>query len=348
MNVDIWPDQDLVHAVVLPDLQDKHDDFFEKKTEFTEAQARQMDLAGLPILINHDEGLGCVGEAIAYAVRDKSVESKARAEVLFALTDPSTIDDERLRYRLHFQQNALMNGAHRDVSLAHSYDVALMPETSGFVAAATGADNQTAGQCVIRKNPFEISTCDEGKRTGSHVLAYLPSAKTLRSATEGAVRDFCAKHYFPEPPAGVTVKSPEWRAHIEYLVGEIAQRRRLLFKRDTTGVHRASSGTVDQLPWHFVNPDNVGMFNAGELARMFDLLLPPPPPPATAAQPPAAAPPVDLPAALPTTTDQPTAAAAAFMSVDPPAAAAASPLSVDPPSALPIDPIVSSQEYVRK
>lgn len=282
MNVDLWPDQDLVHAVLLPDLQEKHEDFYDKKTEFTEQQARQMDLAGLPILINHDEGLGQMGEAIAYAVRDKSAESKARAEVLFALDDPATTTDERHRFRLQFQQNALMNGAHRDVSLAHTYDVELV---QGTVAAAASATS--TGECVIKKSPFEISTCDEGKRTGSHVLAYLPSAKTLRRASEGAVRDFCRNHSFVAPPDGIGPQSAEWRPHIERLVDEIGTRRRQLFKRDVGGVHRASSDALNSIPWQFVNPDNVGAFSHLDLARMFALLLPQAPAqtPDSAAQP---------------------------------------------------------------
>lgn len=275
MSVDLWPDQDLVHAVVLPDLQPRIDDFYEKKTEFTESQARQMDLSGLPILINHDEGLGRMGETIAYAVRDRSAESNARAEVLFALTDPETVHDGKLQHRLKFQQNALMNGAHRDVSLAHAYEVELVPESGAFAAAAgAGAGDAMTGQCVIRKNPFEISTCDEGKRKGSRVLAYLPSTKTLRRATEGAVRDFCRNHGFQEPPAGIGAASGEWRSHIERLSNEVAARRRALFVRDAGGVHRASSGAASTVPWHFVNPDNVGAFSQYDVARIFEALLP--------------------------------------------------------------------------
>lgn len=275
MSMDPCPDQDLVHAVLLPDLQQKYDDLYEKKTEFTEQQARSMDLAGLPILINHDEGLGQVGQTIAYAVRDRSEKSNARAEVLFALTDPSTVDSAPLRTRLRFQQNALMNGAHRDVSLAHSYDVAL---AAGSVSAAAATDTiggtANESQCIIRKNPFEISTCDEGKRTGSHVLAYLPAAKTLHAATEGAVRDFCRIHGFIEPPAGISAQSTEWRQHIERLASEIAEKRRLLFRPDVAGVHRASSSASNPVPWHFLNPDNVGLLDQREIARFFETLVP--------------------------------------------------------------------------
>jgi hypothetical protein len=274
MNVDPWSDRDLVHAVVLPDLQLRLDDFYEKKTEFTEAQARQMDLSGLPMLINHDKKLGCMGDTVAYAVRDKSADSNARAEVLLALTDPDTVDDESLQHRIRFQQNAFMNGAHRDVSLAHSYDVQLVSGT--MTAAAGSAGAMAGGQCVVRKEPFEISSCDEGKRKGSRVLAFLPSDKTLQRATEGAVRDFCRTQGFVQPPQGIDVSSAEWRAQIKRLSGEIGARRRALFVRNSSGVHCASSGAASSLPWHFVNPDGVGVFTQQDVARIFDALMPPP------------------------------------------------------------------------
>jgi hypothetical protein len=285
MNVDPWSDRDLVHAVVLPDLQPRLDDFYEKKTEFTEAQARQMDLSGLPILINHDKTLGRMGDTVAYAVRDKSADSNARAEVLLALTDPDTVEDGSLQHRLRFQQNALMNGAHRDVSLAHAYDVQLVSGTVTAAAGSTAAAAMAGGQCVVRKEPFEISTCDEGKRKGSRVLAYLPSDKTLQRATEGAVRDFCRTQGFVQPPQGIDVSSAEWRAQIKRLSSEVGARRRALFVRNSSGVHCASSGAASSLPWHFVNPDGVGVFTQQDVARIFDALMPPPTQPPAAAQP---------------------------------------------------------------
>lgn len=270
MNVDPWIDRDLVHAVVLPDLQPRLDDFYEKKTEFTEAQARQMDLSGLPILINHNDTLGHMGDTVAYAVRDKTAESNARAEVLLALTDPDTLENSGLQHRLRFQQNALMNGAHRDVSLAHSYDVQLV---SGTMTAAAGG-GMTGGQCVIRKEPFEISTCDEGKRKGSRVLAYLPSGKTLARASEGAVRDFCRNHNFVQPPLGLDVTSAEWRAHIARLTKEVGARRRALFVRNSSGVHCASSDAASSVPWHFVSANGAGAFASSDVERIFNALMP--------------------------------------------------------------------------
>lgn len=241
-----WQHQDLLHAVVLPDLPARNDDLFAKKTEYTESQARQIDLAGLPILINHDEYVGRVGETVAYAVRDGSDGSPARAEVLFVLDSERGVDPAHLN-RLDFQRNALMNGAHRDISLGHTYDVLRAP--AGVHRASAEAPDS-----VIRKAALEISTCSVGKRSGSHILAYFPCAETLRAATERAVRSFCNQHNYVPPPVGIN--GAEWTHHVESVVDQVSRRRDQLLAREVIGYHRASATgcTIEvHVPWHFAN-----------------------------------------------------------------------------------------------
>ena len=245
-----WSGYDIVHAVVLPDLPDKNTDLFAKKTEYTKEQAKQIDLTGIPILVEHKEQLGRVGETIAYAVRDGSSNFGARAEVLFVIDGDRDACDSAHRMRLDFQRNALMNGAHRDVSLGHAYQTIPLP--SGMYKASS--DGEPAPDCLIRKSALEISTCAAGKRDGSHILAYLPCAETLRNATERAVRMFCAQHnYVPPPPVS---NGADWSRHVEDVIAQVDRRREQLLSREVVGYHRASSGASEtievRMPWHFV------------------------------------------------------------------------------------------------
>lgn len=260
-EVDRWPNQDIVHAVVLPDLEEEINDFETKKIEFTEQQARRLDLSNLPILVNHDEEMGEVGHTVAYCVRDATPTQGARAEVVFALTNEDTARGG-VQEKLQFQRNALMNGAHRDVSLGHVFDVDYVGNT-GTHAASVGAPrtNDPYGDpgCVINKNAVEISTCSKGKRKGSHILEYVPCRKSLERAMDATVvRRFCARYKYTEPPPDATVASPVWSNYINHLAGEVEHRRKaLLNKQLLSGTYQASANSpgdelLAQMPWIFV------------------------------------------------------------------------------------------------
>jgi hypothetical protein len=259
---DRWQDQDLVHAVVLPSLESEINDFEKKKIEFTETQARRMDLTDLPILINHDEEMGEVGHTIAYAVHDASPLHQARAEVVFAIKDENMVRGS-LRDKIGYQRNALMNGAHRDVSLGHVYNVESVGN-SGMHAASLTAPQTTDPfgdpGCVINKNAVEISTCYKGKRNGSNILEYVPCDNSLRRSTHVIIRKFCERYKYTAPPDDLKCSSPGWSQYIDRLSLEVQQRRRSLLDRRVSGTYRASEDTpntpADELmrsmPWVFV------------------------------------------------------------------------------------------------
>ena len=285
MNGDAWSDQDLVHAVLLPNLQSSYSDFYEKKTEFTEQQARRLNPVGLPTLINHDEILGETGEVVAYVVRDGALPTEAaQAEVLFTLTNPDRAPSAATRSRILFQQQALMNQAHSHVSLSHEWDISLVKsDATGTVTAASAADTLDGGgapsqTCVIRKRPLEISTCDQGKRAGSRILEYLPAPQTLRSAPPSAIRDFCRIYGFAAPPRDLgTHDDRAWYTFIDTLSNQVSQRRAALFNRNrSSGAHRASSTVVNAKPWQFVEPEEGTVTQSQRLAQLIAAMLPRP------------------------------------------------------------------------
>lgn len=265
---DRWPEQDLVHAIVLPNLETDIADFDTKKIEFTEAQARNLNLRDLPILMNHDDALGTVGHTIAYTVRDANVNENARAEVVFALTDEDKVYGN-VRDKLQYQRNALMNGAHRDVSLGHFYSVDYIGNVGMHAASIDAArtdDPYGDPGCVINKNAVEISTCSQGKRKGSNILEYVPSPKSLKKATATIIRRFCDRYKYTPPPPDATDASAEWPRYIDTLAEEVSARRRALLNKQVSGTYRASANTpadelLSQMPWIFVaadalSPDN--------------------------------------------------------------------------------------------
>jgi hypothetical protein len=278
MSMHEYRNCDILHAIPIPNLAKQNNDFFAKKTEFTETQARRLDLTGLPVHINHDEKLGQVGKVIAYAVRDGAEEVAARAEILIALTSAGDCRTPADRDRLDFQRNALLLGAHRDVSLTHEYRV-----IGAHSAAARATDSDA--DCVIRKTAIEVSTCSEGRRDGSQIIAYLPSESTLRTATERCVRSFCAANGYATPPDSASPHhdAAEWQRHIDQVVNQVQQRRNELFAKEVRGYYRASASgtggvTETMSPWQFVEGaageiDDAVLLN---FAKIFDDLLPKP------------------------------------------------------------------------
>jgi len=280
MSMHEYRNCDILHAIPIPNLAKQNEDFFAKKTEFTETQARQIDLTGLPILINHDERLGQVGKVIAYAVRDGTEDLAARAEILIALTSADECRTPTDRYRLDFQRNSLLNGAHRDVSLTHEYRV-----TGAHAAAAVrnSSNNNDDTGCIIRKTAIEVSTCSEGRREGSQILAYLPCESTLRTATERSLRSFCTANGYTNPPESASPNrdATEWQRHIDQVIDQVQQRRTTLFAKEVRGYYRASaSGATATLteeimatPWQFVSGDgdDTALLN---FAKIFNDLLP--------------------------------------------------------------------------
>jgi len=261
-------ERDAVYAIVIPELEKEHKELEKKQTEFTEAQARAVDFSRLPIMCNHSDRQ--IGEAVAARVRDMPGR-KPRVEAVFQLSpERDTPDASPESQQRALQRNLLMGGAHRDVSLGHAFWM----HYCGNVMKATLPEQQAsfgAPGFNITKRANEISTCHRGRRKGSHILEYLPCARSLRRSSIEHLEQFAKIYRYPAPPRALQRNTPEWRQYVDVLARQVRQRRKKVMSangyRELLGAHGtyAASADADELreliassPWHAVRDGRLG------------------------------------------------------------------------------------------
>lgn len=234
-------DCDTLYAIVIPNLEERHDTYEGRTTEFTTEQARRLNLANLPMMCNHSSEQ--IGRTVAYRVRDVP-KGKPRAEAVFQLMpepDQPSIDADAQRRAA--QRNFLMNGAHRDVSLGHNFYV----RYCGNVMAATLPERENgygAPGINITKRAEEISTCYRGARPGSHILQYLPCKRSLRRSSVDQLRSFTRLYNYPEPPSALERRTPAWEQYVEQLGDQVRQRAHLVLGKNGYGDLLRGRGVV--------------------------------------------------------------------------------------------------------
>jgi len=235
-------EHDLVHGIVLPNLPEVVPDNETKKREFTAAQARALDLAALPVRMNHNDELGDVGMTIAYRVLEAARGSGARprAETLHKLNrEPDAPADDHMSDMAAMQRNLLMIGEHRGLSLGHRYHTEYVADCGRYAASASGRPGR-----IIHKTPYEISTCTRGKRDGSEILEYLPCPRSLHRSTDTAVRAFAHTYRYTEPPRELHKQHANWPDYLGALWSEVRERRRRIVSEDGYAAALSQRGIV--------------------------------------------------------------------------------------------------------
>lgn len=264
---------DLVWGAFLPDLKERIDDMKGKKEEFTIAQARSVDWAGLPLLMNHDDKKYRVGITAAVRVRDAAdTGASARAEAIFKLNkEPDTAARDELSELSCYQRALLMNSSHASLSLSHRYGTEYITDCGSFAASGSSAAHHTMPRDpgrVIRRFIDEISLCDHGLRENSNIYEYLPCRRSLQRSSDRMVREFVKTYGYTEPPASLEKPSPAWDSYIDTLSRECYDRRQRVLTDNgynhllgrANGTHAASlkqlsptqRRTLKQVPWLFL------------------------------------------------------------------------------------------------
>jgi hypothetical protein len=251
---------DLIHGIVLPQLDDELADPEEMKREFTKDQAREIDLTALPTRLNHSDNLESVGVTLAYRVRETG--GTTCAETLHKLhrePDGDVDPEDKVAILCAAQRDLLMSGEHQGLSLGHGFSTDYVADLGRHDASLKGREGR-----VIYKRPIEVSTCRRGKREGSEILEYLPCKKSLLRSDEDKVRSFCNRYHYTPPPADCKKsRDPSsWGRYVDFLSDEVQQRRRQVLASEGYSNSLKSRGIVvasldesigaPALPWQFI------------------------------------------------------------------------------------------------
>jgi len=157
---------DYIVATLLPYMQLAHDDPIDRVREFTVDQAAQLNVIGLPLLVNHSDGtrgtpLLEIGRVEALAV------NRSCATVLASIASAASGEAAAT-------SNLIAAGIYKDVSFSNDVSTAVRASDS---------------RVVYEKTPLEVSVCEQGRRYGSRILAYCPSRATLERLAEHAPAD---------------------------------------------------------------------------------------------------------------------------------------------------------------
>lgn len=232
---DMDPDidnHDIVYGVVLPNLPKEHDSLYSRKAEYTEDEARQIDLAGLVMEANHDDEELPVGVTIAYRVQDDPNGGPASGEAVFKMNresdDPNASD--RLSLLAASQRNLMMSGYLTELSLGHvakKYNVEC--DEYGRVNASRKTNDPAITYVKFHR---EVSTCKEGRRPGSKFKQYFPCARSLRRSTDDAIRSFARIYKYEAPPEDAVPGMKKWDAYLARLLDAIRARRKKVFREN--------------------------------------------------------------------------------------------------------------------
>jgi len=215
---------DVIHGIVLPNLRLEHDTLQSRKGEYTDAESRQIDMTGLVMEMNHNDDWLPVGRTIAYTVNPQPNGFNA-AEAVFKLNrEPDEHNpDDPLAVVTALQRNLLMTGYHKDLSLGHeTAKWNANVDVDGVVKAS--ADPYQPAVTYVKYHK-EISTCNRGRRPGSHIKGYYPCARSLRRSDDEAIRSFAKIYGYEPPPRGAYRGSREYDAYLANLHAEVRQRR---------------------------------------------------------------------------------------------------------------------------
>jgi len=273
-------EHDLVHGIVLPELPDLIPDAQTRKREFSVAQARDLDLASLPMRMNHNDDLGDIGVTIAYRVltpgaagtsgkhqASGAAKPRPRAETLHKLNrEADTPGNDHASDMAVMQRLLLMMGDHRGLSLGHTFHTEYVSDCGKYEASARGQPGR-----IIHKVPYEISTCTRGKRDGSEILEYLPCPRSLRRSSDKAVRTFARQYKYTEPSAELHKEHAQWPGYLGALWEEVRERRQRIMSEQgyaaalrQRGIVAASADNQAALdaaaekppPWRTLDADN--------------------------------------------------------------------------------------------
>lgn len=226
---DMSPDidnHDVLYGVVLPNLRKEHNTLFSRKAEYTDDEARTIDMAGLVLECNHNDDIFPVGATIAYRVQDNPNGGPSSAEGVFKLNreaDEAGATDQ-LSLVTQMQRNHLMSGYHRGFSLGHTAEKYHVDcDADGKVLASA---DPTKPAVTYVKYHREISTCNKGRRPGSVIKEYFPCARSLRRSMEDAIQSFTEIYNYERPPKNAFRGTREWDQYLARLLDAIRQRRR--------------------------------------------------------------------------------------------------------------------------
>jgi len=220
-------------ATMLPYMQLEHEDARDRVREFTVAEARQLYMDDLPLLINHNDGEEQHG-APTPLLRVGHIEASAvdglNASVL-AIVDPELSADAR------FASDAIASGRYEDVSLGNRVET--------IVRASQGT-------ATYVKTPVEVSLCRRGRRYGSHITTYCPGRATLerlaRHSPDDLVR-MAERHGYAQPLIDMGVDASDRKRYIEALatlsdsrLTEVVARQHL-YRRPIASMSVAASET---------------------------------------------------------------------------------------------------------
>lgn len=216
---------DYVYGTVLPNLYEQPGELNDCWNEFTIEDGKRVDLTGLPVLVNHQEQVQCVGRVVGYEIGrvtasapspSSSVnpaserfeqEGSVHARVLLALDkkEPNT-------FMAQYVRNALANGYYRGLSLQHHYEA--MPHKR-----------------LVLKTPVEVSLCREGLRPDSVIHDYFPSRRTLENMDDEHLRDFVRHYKHDNGSGGAVLASSDATSSKQVYIDDFC--RSVLQKRDS-------------------------------------------------------------------------------------------------------------------
>ena len=159
---------DVVAGKVLPYMRQKHPDRDSLLVDFTENESRDLYIDGLPLMINHNDGICSdeewrVGTVTATQVR--GVDLRALATIENPTSDPYA----------RMTSRAIANGTYKGLSLGIRTHI-------GF----SGTKN------VVTKVPEEVSVCEKGKRPGSDIEHFFPCRDTITEMYDDSRNDLRA------------------------------------------------------------------------------------------------------------------------------------------------------------
>jgi len=231
---DMDPDidnHDILYGVVLPNLRKEHDSMYSRRAEYTDDEARSIDMTGLVLEFNHNDNEPPVGTTIAYRVQDDANGGLSAAEAVFKLNrEPDNPANDRLSQAAASQRNLLMTRYHKGFSLGHTAQkFAVDCDEHGRVNASHKANEPAITYVKFHR---EISTCETGRRPGSIIKGYFPCARSLRRSTDDAIRSFAANYGYEAPPADSVPGMRSWDAYLARLLDAVRQRRRQVLREN--------------------------------------------------------------------------------------------------------------------
>jgi len=155
--------RDYLVADMLPYMLRDHVDENDREWNFTVDEARQLNVDGLPLLVEHNDGdpdaAGVQLPRIAVGRVEASSVRVPHAKMLASIEPGASSAQARAA------SHAVASGAFKDVSLQHR--------------VSRRASARAGGAPVSVKRPTEVSLVGEGWRYGSRIRDFFPSRATL-------------------------------------------------------------------------------------------------------------------------------------------------------------------------